>query len=337
MLAVAGNHPIAFVGLPQRRTIRRRVTAARHRGWEMRKLIAHMAMIALASAPVSAETSWTPLKLRQVSGTRPFVNVKLNGAPLLFMVHANAGFYAMTNHANARKAGIASVQSTGHYGITSVGNVSNLGSGTATLHTLQVGSDVVHDVPLRVFEIPQKPIMNGMLGIGWLRARRAIVDFSRLRIGVPATAADSAAERQRLVEEGYVAHPLSWDADQKRYTIKVNLNGTTSTFVVSTVSHLVIDDHIAAEARISRGKVLDTYGGPTGTTGKTYRNGSPVELVIGGQKANVPPAVIYDTYDYDAEPRPAIEKQIGGYLGCEFMLPNKAVVDFGEGVLYLKR
>jgi hypothetical protein len=47
---------------------------------------------------------------------------------------------------------------------------------------------------------------------------------------------------------------------------------------------------------------------------------------------------VHDLYAYMAEPRPEQPtQQLGGFLGAELMLPNHAVIDFGDGVLYLKK
>lgn len=54
-----------------------------------------------ASSLAQAKTACVPIQFRTVSGIRPFLPVKLNGKPFLFILHANAGFYAMANHANA--------------------------------------------------------------------------------------------------------------------------------------------------------------------------------------------------------------------------------------------
>jgi len=304
----------------------------------MRRALTFSLLLALASSPVVAETQWTPFQLREVSGIRPFVDVRINQVPFSFMVHANAGFYAMTTHANAEQAGVGPLQSSGHYGITAPGQVSNQGVATTTVKTLQVGDDVVKDAPLKVFEAPQKQTMQGMLGMGWLRARRVLVDFDQHRIGIPHSSADTAQERQRLLAAGYVAHAMQWNAATNEYEVQVALNHASANFVVSTVANFYIDDHTAKRANVTLGKVVDTYGGPTGTTGKAYAAASALSLSIEGQAVKVPDNTrVLDLYDYEATPRPASPAdQIGGFLGADVMLANHAVIDFGDGVLYLK-
>jgi predicted aspartyl protease len=307
-------------------------------GMKKTELIAVLAALGIAAAPAIAETAWTPFKLREVSGIRPFVAVALNGVPFEFMIHANAGFFAMTGHANAASAGIGPIASTDPaYGITAPGQVSQMGKGTAILKMLKVGDNIMNDVPLKVFETPQEQKMDGMLGIGWLRANHAIVDFSDLRLGVPRSEADSASLNTTLLEHGYAAYPLTWNGAKTEYSLTAEVNGKPASFIVSTVSHLVIDDHLAKQAGIKLTEPVGTYGGPTGATGHQYANASEVALTIGGKRAAVPTASIYDIYTYDGEARPPEGEQIGGYLGAEFMLPNKAIIDFGNGTLYLEK
>ena len=190
------------------------------------------------------------------------------------------------------------------------------------------------DVPLKVFEVPPEPKMDGMLGIGWLRANRAIVDFAELRIGVPTSEADSASEAASLMARGYSAYPMTWDGSTAKYSLIAEVNGKPATFIVSTVSHLVIDDRFAERAGIRLTAPVDHYAGPSGTRGNQYANASEIRLAIDGHKTVAPTASIYDTYAYDGDVRPA-SGSIGGYLGAEFLLPNKAIIDFGTGTLYL--
>ncbi len=143
--------------------------------------------------------------------------VKLNGEPFLFMVHANAGFFAMTDHANAAKAGIGALVHYDAFGIEAPGQVSKLGRDKAVVKTLQVGGDVTTDASLFVFEVPRDVEMNGMLGLGWLRAKRAMADYGTGRLGIPSDAGDSDKLRARLLPQGYVAHAMAWDAAQNRY------------------------------------------------------------------------------------------------------------------------
>jgi predicted aspartyl protease len=300
-------------------------------------LISAGLVFACAATTAFASTDWTPIQFREGAGIRPYVDVRVNNVPFSFMVHSNAGFYVMTTHANAQKAGVGSLESKGHYGITAVGDVSNLGAAMTTAKTLQIGDDVVHDAPLKVFEVPL-PNLDGMLGLGWLRARQVMVDFGQHRLGIPQSHDDTEQERKQLLTSGYVAHPMAWNEATHQYSVQAKLNGVTATFVVSTVAELVIDEKMASRAGIKLGAVSDD-GGPTGTIVKEYAVASPLSLSIDGQALSLSGhSIVYDTYAYAAKPRPEQPaQQLGGYLGADVMLPNHAVIDFGDGVLYLRK
>ena len=281
-----------------------------------------------------------PLQFRVVSGLRPFVPVKLNGVPFLFMVNADAIYYAMTIHANAAKANIGPLLlKKGKYGITTPGKVSPLGRATGTLKTLQVGSDVTKGTPIEVFEVPQTPEMDGMLGVRWLQAQKALVDFARKRLDVPQTANDAVRERAKLLAQGYSAHPMRWIDSRRCYTVGAAVNGVPALLNVSTAANMRLDSQLAEQAHIAVGPIVTTYGGPTGTTGDVRDSTQPITLKIDGVPVVAEKsAYIFDMYAYDAVPRPLASSGnlVGGTIGCNFMLNNHAVIDFGTGTLYLK-
>lgn len=111
------------------------------------------------------------------------------------MVHAQAGFYAMITHANAAVIGLTSDENKDKYGIVGNGQVSNLGRSVENLALLEVGKDSVTNVKLLVFEVPQtEGEIQGMLGIGWLRSRKVIIDYDSGQLAIPSAANDSVAE-----------------------------------------------------------------------------------------------------------------------------------------------
>jgi len=303
------------------------------------KLLASLGLLLLllSSSQSVPDVDYVPITFRQVSGPRPFINIKLNGVPLLLMVHANASFYAMTTHANAAKAGIDSLGPARKYGITATGQVSTLGRSSTRARTLQIGRDVVHQAPLEVFEVPQVVPIDGMLGIGWLQQRRVLVDYAQARVGVSPSPAAAEDTRKRLLAAGYVAHPMTWNGPKQVYTVPLTINKAAATFEVSTVSETVIDSVFARRAQLALGPVVFDYGGPTGTTGHVRNTAKPVRMRFGQQVGQPIVAQVYDTYAYEAKPRPANEAELlSGSLGCDFMLANKAVIDFGAGILFLR-
>jgi hypothetical protein len=195
-----------------------------------------LAVLMAMTAPAAAEITYVPIKFRQISGTRPFVEVLMNGKPFLFMVHSGAGFYAMTTHANAASIGLSDLVKEQNYGIVSGGHVSELGRAEATLAKLQIGSSEAIDVALSVFETPQEPEMQGMLGIAWLRDKHVIIDYDRYHLGFPQTAADAREEDERITKRGYFAHKMTWDPASDTYSVRGAVNGMATDLRVNTVA-----------------------------------------------------------------------------------------------------
>lgn len=278
--------------------------------------------------------AYVPLEFRQVSGTRPFVRVLMNGKPFLMMVHANAKLYAMTTHANAASIGLVDLGKTSNYGISADGHVSTLGRTSAQLGSLVVGNSVVKGVKLAVFEIPQTPPTDGMLGMDWLRAQRVIVDFDAARLGVPVSPAESDREDQKLVARGYVAHPMTWDAAKKTFYVAGSVNGTPARIAVSTVGQDVVDSRFAARAGVALGPVVERNGGPKGALVDTRLVKRQLTIVIDRQQAA--PA---QPWSYDLDAYSSVASAPDGrddvFLGADFMLANQAVIDFGTATLFL--
>jgi len=302
--------------------------------------VARVLFVALAwvfaALYASAQVSYVPLEFRTVEGIRPFVPVELNGTPFVFMVHSNASFYVMTTHANAAKAGVTETRRDADFGIGAPGHVSSAGLTRTTLRSLKVGDQVDHDVPFSLFEVPVTS-MDGMLGIGWLRGNSVIVDYDGLRLGFARTLGDARREDARLVHEGFISHRMTWDPDQKRLFVRVELNGERSRMVVSTVSSNIVDVRFARTAGIALGPVVYVDSGPSGARVNNWLSKRPVRVSVDGQKTAWMQPTVQDTYAYASRTPPADEtKWIGGYLGCDFMLANDAVIDFGTGTLLLR-
>lgn len=296
------------------------------------------AVASFSAVGLAAKTTYAPITYRETSGIRPYVHVKLNGQPLLLMVHANAGFNAMITHANAKKADVRDLHPKDQFGITSVGVKSTLGRDTATADTFTVGGSTIRRMPIQIFEIPQAPPVDGMAGIGWLKEAKVMVDYKRDRLAIPATNADAAKERRRLTTEGYIAIPMTWDATADRYFVNPKVNGVIGRFNVSTVAQVVLDERFARARKIPLSAPIDTFGGPTGTTGDVRETADHYVLELAGEALIAPKARAYDIYAYDAETRPAnTAEEVVGYLGCDFMRANGAVIDFGSGTLFVKR
>lgn len=287
----------------------------------------------LFSEACAATTSYIPIEFRQVSGTRPFVQVAVNGKPFLFMVHANASFYAMTTHANAASAGIENLVKKSAYGIESSGKVSDLGRAEATLKSLTVGASSATDVPLSVFEVPQDPPMDGMLGMKWLRDKRVVIDYDQGKVGFPTVPEDGQTEDARLVARGWVAHKMRWDTATSSYYVAGVVNGTTVQLQVSTVGQNTLNDGFAKSANVLVGPKVDDFGGPAGATGDVFIAKTPLSIELDGQRAAAIQPLIWNFDAYSSRKKPS---GIQATLGADFMLANLAVIDFGTETLLIK-
>jgi hypothetical protein len=261
------------------------------------------------------------LTFRQVSGLRPFVAAEVDGHPVSLMVHSNAGFRAMVTHDVATRAALrlAPVERP-DYGIEEVGRLGSRGRTTAVA-SLRVGDDVAAGVEIAVFDVPQDEPVDGMLGIGWLRERGAVVDLGqgRLRCDGPPTGGTG----------------LVWDEDWQAYVVEATVAGRPARFVISTVAGVVVDAVAADRLRLALGPVVDSDGGPTGTVVEVRPVETSWTLDLDGRTRAVAGAVSWDVYAYADRPRPAAGR-IDGFLGCELLVQEQALVDFGRGTLALR-
>jgi hypothetical protein len=280
-----------------------------------------------------------PIRIMESSGQRPFINASVNGAPVLLMLHSSATLDLQISHKLADTAKVADRHHVGSYGIVKHGQLSSLGMDTAFVNELTVGGHVFNHIPVSIFEKPT-PYDEGMLGLTWLNANRAIIDYQK-KIVVLNAANGGKAIHDRLLQEKYIAIPMKPNnTDGGRYFVSVKVNDIVEPMEVSTVSHNIFDLDFAKRSSVEyKIKEDETYGGPTGTTGKVYVNTKPIAIQIAGISFELPNNVsIFDTYGYQAVSRPKNPSDMrAGTLGCDFLLAHGAVIDFGNGILYLKK
>jgi hypothetical protein len=302
------------------------------------------ALSGIAAEPRAAEVnlksvagmSWVPITFRQVSGTRPFIPVFMNEKPFLMMVHSNANFYVQTTHANAASIGLTGRDKKADYGITKDGQVSPLGRTSAPLESLQVGGRESRHVELSIFEIPQNPPTNGMLGSGWLRDQRVIVDFNLGRVGIPGSPAASQEQDKLLLAQGYVAHKMTWDPKRGTWFVMGTVAGHPIRFCVSTVAQNVVDTEWAKANGVELGPVIDQQGGPAGALVDEYIAKQVLNYTVDGQLTAPAQPHAWDLFAYSSRKRDT-QTYNEGFLGADFLLANQAVVDFGTDTLFLAK
>ncbi|MES3100554.1 aspartyl protease family protein [Sphingomonas faeni] len=300
----------------------------------MKRIFAAAALASSVMAmPAAARTTYVDIQYRQVSGTRPFIPARLGQTTLLMMVHSGAGFYMMTNHEHAKAIGLKDLQDAGKYGITSVGHVSPLGRVRAVLPSLVIGGKEVKNAPLLVFETPQDPPMDGMLGLGWLNANKVLLDFDKNRVGIPDTSDDTTAGDRELEARGYVGHKMIRGKDG--YYVNGTVNGAPARISINTVMNNVIEAAFAKRSGIQLGPVVDEAGGPKGAVLPVRISKYQLDVAIDGQTTAPTQPLSWDTAAYHSEAAGSAEDDL--QLGSEFMLANQAVIDFGSETLFLPR
>lgn len=287
---------------------------------------------------VSTPMSTVEFKLVEVNGyLRPIVVTFFNGQPLPMMIHSYATFSVQLRHDLAARFGVRDVKRvSGSYGIERPGSVSSLAPARGVIDRVTVGRSVDSNVPVSIFEVPQRTY--GMLGVGWIRRNRVIVDYGSGKVTVSATPAHSVSLAIQLSRRGYQAIPMRFDSKLGIFCVDATISRVTRPMVVATASSTDIDPLFARQAGVSKGSQFSIGSGPTGAQTPRYRLGAPITIKLA--RWTSPPirqAEIVDNYAYGGEQRPQHPTDIiGGTLGSPFLMEAEAIVDFGSSTLYLK-
>lgn len=308
----------------------------------MKILLASAIMLGSAqpemAPPTAGSTAVIPFTIEESAGSpRVIVSARFNGHALPMMVHSNADFFAQLKHDQAKAFGVQILPGPRtHYGIDRAGHVSGLGLHRGIARTLAIGRSVSRNAPISVFEIPQDRL--GMLGVGWIRSNRVIVDFGRKQILISPTAARVSMLVTRMRRQGYVALPLRYDEQARRYLVEATINGVTRSMAIATASGLLIDSEFASAASLRLGADDGRGSGPTGSHVPSYAIAKPVRFTIGGWTSpSISTGRIVDEYKYLNEERPSDPARArGGDLGGAFLRETAAVIDFGSCTLFVK-
>lgn len=177
-----------------------------------------------------------------------------------------------------------------------------------------------------------------MLGLRWLRTNRVVMDYQKNQAVLNPRPATVQRQQAQLLQNGYVDIPMKRDPADGRYPTMVTVDSVTRPMVVSTVAEVSFDSEFARLANLPQQATGGTYGGPTSTTGQVYALTKPATIRLATTSFTIPTASIEDVYAYAANKRPQTAALMrGGQLGLDFLTAHKAVVDFGNSVLYLKK
>ena len=96
----------------------------------------------------------------------------------------------------------------------------------------------------------------------------------------------------------------------------------------------VLDRSFVANSGIAVGPRIDVEAGPKGALVETWIAKRVLSVSIDGDRAAQTQPWIFDLSTYNS--RKSADSHVDGSLGAEFMLANRAVIDFGAGMLFLK-
>lgn len=283
------------------------------------------------------EKKGVSFKMKKIYGKRPVFKASVNGFPVNLMFHSNASFYLQLNHSFASLAGIDNLVPKDSFGISSPGKVSKLGRDIANVSLFKVGNDILKNVPVSIFEVPDDETNAGMAGIEWIRTNRIIIDYKKEKFFINPEIKTLECLKTVLNKKGYINVPLKFDSLTQRYFVKIEINGLARNFTLSTVAYTTVDSVFAADASLKIKKTGNSYAGPTGAVGYVYENTEPVIFNLINHNFKIQNLAVEDIYAYMEQKRTSEKsEQVGGILGADFLLTHKAVIDFGNETLYLR-
>ncbi len=293
--------------------------------------------VGCATVPAEIRPSVVPFTIESSGGSpRPTVNALFNGHPMRMIIHSDAELFSQLRHSKAKAFGVQLTGGHENYGIDRSGHVSQQGLDHGTVASLAVGDSVEVNVPVDVFEVPQNDF--GMLGIGWIKQNRVILDYGRKQATIAPAPDQAQAIGSELRKAGYVPLPMKYDEHKHRYVVRATINGVTRTMTVGTATIFLLDTGFADAAGVKRGAHGGDGSGPTGTQVKEYPLAAPVRVRIDGWTSpEISVGIVINTYGYTAQKRPANPDQAeGGTLGGDFLQKTDAVVDFGTRTLFVR-
>lgn len=271
-----------------------------------------------------------PLATVVFSGNRYVAEADLGlGKPVPLMIHGNARMFLMVTHEIGEQLTGGPVAKVEGYGYSAKGK------GLIRVPLLRLGHRRIsnlRDVPVFDYVADGGSPVQGMVGVPFLNAERAAVDFSRnaLVLGVAA----SVGPNEGLLGLGYHAVPMTADANG-RVIIHAFFPALDRTIPItpSTVSSALTLHRSAFAGRLPMEK--DSTGSdqsPSGTHPALYHS-DRVEFEIAGVTLDSP-ASLEDFAEYANIP----EAELGslGLLGYDWMKEHEAIIDYANHFLYFR-
>lgn len=250
------------------------------------------------------------------------------GESVPLMVHGNASMFLALTHAVGEKLNGGPVAKTEDYGYSSKGK------GAVRVATMRLGGETFSAIPrVPVFDFTEAgdTLVQGMVGVPFLVAARAAVDFSRdaLLLGV----APEAAPDRALLARGYVWCPIAVGASH-RVTLDARFPalGRSLPITPSTVANALTLHLPAFTGKIPMAKAPSPDQSPNRTTPDVFTCGR-IDFEIAGARLHSP-ASFEDFAEYANEP--GRDPDTFGMLGFDWMKEHGAVLDYANRRLYFR-
>jgi len=242
------------------------------------------------------------------------------------MIHGNASMFLALTHEVAEPIHGGPIPKVADYGYSS--------KGKGVIQVPEMTMDGrrfsnLDSVPVFDFTEERGGPVQGMLGVPFLVAARAAVDFANdaLILGVPRTAGPDG----KLSARGYKVVPIRV-TPQHRVVMDVTFPSIGRTLAVtpSTVANALTLHRGAFQGRVPMTKAGSPDRSPSRTSPDLYTS-DRVEFELAGVRLASPA-----TFENFAEYANIPESEIGTYgmLGYDWMKAHRAVLDYANGYLY---
>ncbi len=248
------------------------------------------------------------------------------------MVHGNASFYMMITHDIAEQLNNGQpIKKIDDYGY------SDRGRGRITVGNLSVGNHTfsnIENVPVFDWPAEEGKAAQGMLGVEFLKNENVKIDFvnEQLEIGV----AKSDEPDKKLMEQGYaftkffiekseVFMNVYFEALQKEIPITIGTVASDYSFDVETFKNAIKTDATHTKDH-----------SPDNTTPDVFINTEPIRYRIGEQNFEIPAkgSELSGFAEYGNTTQEELPSF--GIFGRDWMVRNKAVIDYANRILYFK-
>jgi len=271
-----------------------------------------------------------PLRTIAFAGNRYVADADLGlGKPVPLMIHGNARVFLMVTHEVGERLTGGPVPKVEEYGYSAKGK------GLVRVPLLRFGDRRISnldDVPVFDYVADGASPAQGMVGVPFLTAERAAVDFSRdvLILGVDVSAAPS----ERLLGQGYRQVPMTVDANG-RVVIEAIFPalGRAIPITPSTVSSALTLHRPPFAGKLGMTRDSTEADRSPNRTSPALFHADRVAFEIAGSAFDSP-ASLEDFAEYADVPESELSSF--GMLGYDWMKEHGAILDYANRVLYFK-